>query len=124
MLLLGRVIQDPSLGIVVCAVPFWVAGLFTACLLVWMLFGKETLVLGRNGAFFRRRAWIPLMSRAVPREELLAFREYHLSYKQNHDDRRGIEMASSARRLPTTPSWWRRQAIPCTWWRARPRTSS
>ncbi len=91
MLLVG-VINSPSPVTVVFALPFWAAWWFVACLLVWGLFGKESLFLGRGDALFVRSALIRLASRVVPRNEIRGFREYRSAHTENGASQWGIEM--------------------------------
>src|SRR5262249_55039543 len=73
--LLVAAIEDPTLGNLAFVLPFWASWLLVACLIVWMLFGKETFFLSREEAILRRTALIRLSLRVVPRAEVRTFRE-------------------------------------------------
>jgi hypothetical protein len=110
--MLGNVIMDPSLGIFAFALPFWASWLFIFGMLVWMMFGRETLFLGHHEAIFLRRAFIQLSSRVVPREEVLGFRECRSNFTENDEYLWGIEMFTLGKpvrfafRLPDRERAW------------------
>ena len=110
--LLVHVLKEPSLGMFAFALPFWASWLFVAGLLVWMIFGKETLFLDRDEAIFRRTAFIRLSSRIVPRKEVQGFRECRSSHRENNEYLWGIEMVTLGKplrfafRLPDRERAW------------------
>jgi hypothetical protein len=110
--MLVNVLHHPSLGTFALALPFWAAWLFVGSLLIWMLFGKETLFLGCGDAFFLRTAIIRLPSRLVPRNEIQGFRECSSNYHENGHYLWGIEMLTLgepvrfAFRLPDRERAW------------------
>jgi hypothetical protein len=112
VVLVVQVLKEPSLGMIAFALPFWASWLFVASLLVWMIFGKETLFLDRQEAIFRRKAFVRLSSRIVPREELRGFRECRSSYTENDQYLWGIEMVTLGKpvrfafRLPDRERAW------------------
>ena len=92
--LAAKVISDPSLGMFAFAIPFWASWLFVAGMLVWMLFGKETLLLRDDEALFLRTAFIKLGSRRIPRDEIQGFRQCRSSHTENDEHLWGIEMVT------------------------------
>lgn len=110
--LLGAVIKDPSLGMFAFAVPFWAAWLAVAGFLVWLMFGRETLLLRREEALFLRTALVRLTTRAVPRHEIRGFRECRSRHTENDAHLWGIEMVTLgnpvrfAFRLPDRERVW------------------
>jgi hypothetical protein len=110
--LLVNALKDPNLGNLAFGLPFWASWLLVACLLVWMLFGKETLFLSRDEAIFRRTALIRLSSRVVPREEVQAFHECRSHHTENDEYLWGIEMLTLGKpvrfafRLPDRERAW------------------
>src|SRR5438105_1520346 len=110
--LLVHVLKEPSLGMFAFALPFWASWLFVAGLLVWMIFGKETLFLDRDEAIFRRTAFIRLSSRIVPRKEVQSFQECRSSHRENNEYLWGIEMVTLGKplrfafRLPDRERAW------------------
>ena len=110
--LLVHILKDPTLWMFAFALPFWASWLFVAGMLVWMMFGKETLFLGREEALFLRTALIRLSSRVVPRKEIQGFRECRSSHKENDQYLWGIEMLTLGRpvqfafRLPDQERVW------------------
>jgi hypothetical protein len=110
--LVVKVLTEPTPGMVVFALPFWAAWLFVASQVVWMRFGKETLLLDRDAAVFQRTAWIRLAARIVPREEIQEFRECRSSYTENDEYLWGIEMITLGKpvrfafRLPDRERAW------------------
>lgn len=105
-------IKDPSLGNLAFAVPFWASWLFVAGLLVWLLFGKETLIVRQDKALFLRTAWITLSTRGVPREEIQGFRQCRSKHLENDEHLWGIEMTTLGKpvrfafRLPDRERAW------------------
>src|SRR5580765_6432596 len=73
VLLLANCIREPSLGAFAFGLPFWAGWVAVACILVWMLFGTETLLLNRDEAQLVRHAVFPLSSRTIPRIEIQSF---------------------------------------------------
>lgn len=112
VVLAGMVINEPSLGNFAFAIPFWASWLFVAAMLVWMLFGKETLLLRQDKALFLRTALITLRTRGVPREEILGFRECRSTHTENDEHLWGIEMKTLGKpvrfafRLPDRERAW------------------
>lgn len=110
--LLGEFIKDPTLATFAFALPFWASWLFVAGLLVWMRYGKETLILGTDDAIFMRSALIRLGERTVPRAEVQGFRECRSSHTENGQHLRGIEMVTLGKplqfafRLPDREREW------------------
>jgi hypothetical protein len=109
---LVAVLDDPSPLMFAFAIPFWASWLLVAALLVWMWFGKETLLLRRHEALFLRTAFIRLTSRRVPRKEIRFFRECHTSFTENDEYLWGIEMVTLGKpvrfafRLPDRERAW------------------
>jgi hypothetical protein len=112
VLLLVQILKEPSLGMFAFAVPFWASWLLVAGLLVWMLFGKETLFLDRDEAIFRRTAFIRLSEIIVPRKEVQGFRECRSNHSENDKYLWGIEMVTLGKpvrfafRLPDRERAW------------------
>ncbi len=112
VVLLVLVIRDPQFGMFLFAVPFWASWLAVAGLLVWMMFGKETLLLRSDEALFLRTALIRLSSRVVPRPEIRGFRECRSSHTENDEYLYGIEMVTLGKpvrfafRLPDRERAW------------------
>jgi hypothetical protein len=110
--LLGMAIKDPAIGNVLFAVPFWAAWFAVAIFLVWIWFGKETLLLRSSEAIFARRALVTLSSRAVLRCEIREFRECRSSHTENDQYLWGIEMVTLGKplrfafRLPDREREW------------------
>lgn len=106
------VVNKPSLATVAFALPFWSAWFLVGGLLVWMYFGKETILVRRDKAFYHKKAWITLSSRVIPREEIQGFREYRSSYTENGRHVWSIEMVTRgaplrfASRLPDQERVW------------------
>ena len=105
-------IKDPQIGTLLFGIPFWASWLFVAGLLVWMIFGKETLLLRRDAALFRRTALINVSSRLVPRAEIQSFRECRSTHTENDHHVWGIEMVTLGKplrfayRLPDRERAW------------------
>ena len=89
-----QVIQEPSLGMFVFAIPFWAAWLAVATFLVWSLFGKETLLLRPDKVLFLRKALVTLSTRVVPRSEIRGFCECRSSHNENDQHLWGIELTT------------------------------
>jgi hypothetical protein len=112
VVLLIHVLKNPSVGMFAFAVPFWASWLVGAGWLVWVLFGKETLLLRRDEAFFQRTALIRLASRVVPWEEIQGFRECRSDHTENDAYLWGIEMVTLGKpvrfafRLPDRERAW------------------
>lgn len=105
VLLLVKVIDHPSPGLFAFATSFWAAWLLAASLLVWSLFGKETLLLRRDQAYFSRTALVRLWSCVVPRKEILAFRECRSSnYSEDNEHLWAIEMVTLGK--PVQFAFW------------------
>ncbi|REJ75765.1 MAG: hypothetical protein DWQ29_16605 [Planctomycetota bacterium] len=110
--LVVQVITEPELGMIAFAVPFWASWLFVAGLLVWMIFGQETLVLKPDEALFLRTAWVKLSSRRIPRDEIQGFRECRSQHTENDEHLWGIEMVTLGKpvrfafRLPDRERAW------------------
>src|SRR5262245_34091166 len=92
-------IKNPALGNLAFAIPFWASWLVVAALLVWIMFGKETLLLRRDAALFRRTALIRISSRFVPRAEIQNFRECRSTYTEDDQCLWGIEMVTLGKPL-------------------------
>ncbi|MFO0945000.1 MAG: hypothetical protein U1D30_03500 [Planctomycetota bacterium] len=92
--LLVEIVKEPAIGMLAFAIPFWASWLFVAGLIVWMLFGKETLVIGRDQAFFQKKAIVVLSSRSVPRKEIQGARPCQSSYQENDRYLWGIELVT------------------------------
>jgi hypothetical protein len=110
--LLVNVLRDPNLGNLAIGLPFWASWLFVACLMIWTMFGKETFLLSRDEAAFRRTTLVRLSSRVVPREEIQTFRECRSSHTENDRYLWGIEMLTLGKpvrfafRLPDLERAW------------------
>ncbi len=110
--LIGVVVHEPSIGMLAFAVPFWASWLAVASFLVWIRFGKETLLLRRDKALFLRTAIVKISSRFVPREEIRYFRECRSNQTENDVPLRGIEMVTLGKplrfafRLPDSEREW------------------
>ena len=89
-----QVIHEPSIGMFAFAIPFWASWLAVAAFLVWILFGKETLLLRPDKALFLRKAFVTLSTRVVPRCEIRSFCECHSSHTENDQHLWGIEMTT------------------------------
>ncbi len=97
--LIAQALKDPSIGNFAFALPFWASWLFVAAMVIWMMFGRETLYLGRDEAVFERRAFVRLSSRVVPRDEIQAFRECRSARTENDERLLGIEMVTLGKPL-------------------------
>ena len=112
VVLLVVVIANPTLVMFAFGLPFWASWLFVAGVLVWMIFGKETLLLGRGEAHFLRTAFIRLSSRVVPLKEVQGFHECRSCYTKNDEYLWGIEMLTLGQpvrfafRLPDRERTW------------------
>lgn len=101
-LLLFKVFTDPSVFISVFTLIFCAGWLAFAAGLVWMIFGKEMLLLGKDEAVFLRKAVIRLSSRVVPSKEIHCFREYRTVFRRRHGREiyySGIEMLTDGKPL-------------------------
>jgi hypothetical protein len=90
--LIIHLLHDPSLGMLLFALPFWASWLFVAGLLAWMMFGREALIVGPAAAVFVRTALVRLSTRVVPREEVQGFRACRSRHTENDESLWGIEM--------------------------------
>lgn len=105
-----NIFSDPSL--ILFAIPFWASWLVVASIVVWMRFGKETLIVGPDEVRFQRTAWIKLSTRVVPRAEVQSFQECRSSYTENDQYLWGIEMVTTGKplrfafRLPDRERAW------------------
>ncbi len=74
--LTGAVIQKPGVVMVLFAIPFWAAWVFTFCVMLNNFFRIERFELGPEGGHFVRRVIILQRRRAIPLEEIRGFGSY------------------------------------------------
>jgi hypothetical protein len=76
VVLLGRVIAEPTILHLSFAIPFWAAWLLVSCLVLNSFFRRERLELGPEGIQFDCRVIIPIRQRAIPLGEIQGFGSY------------------------------------------------
>lgn len=74
--LLRMVLQNPTLQHVLFAVPFVVAWFAVAAFLIYLLLGRETLLIDRDGVAYERRALIRTGHKTARLDEVLGVRRY------------------------------------------------
>ena len=110
--LLGMVIKEPTISNFMFGVPFWVSWLAVAGFLIWLWFGKETLLINPDKVLFLRQALITISTRAIPASEIQGFRECLSRHTENDQHLRGIELQSAGKplqfgfRLPERERKW------------------
>ena len=75
------VIDDPKLGTIAFAIPFWVAWLFVGAMLVGAVTRRQDLDVDDKGLLYFDRAVVRLSSRWIPREE---FRGFNVNQRGTH----------------------------------------
>ncbi len=92
--------QDPAFVTFVGGLAFWVTWFVVAAALLWFALGTERLTIGPHEATLARFALIPISYRAVPRHELLSFRECRGRHKEDNQQLLGIELVTPDRPIP------------------------
>ncbi|MCE9556995.1 MAG: hypothetical protein K8T91_26920 [Planctomycetes bacterium] len=67
------VITQRQIGMLLFALPFWASWVFVAVILIWMLFGRETLEVDSRTVKIWRQAWIKYGKREIPLDEITGF---------------------------------------------------
>ena len=97
--LVSLVISEPSLGTFCFATPFFVSWLAVAGFLVWLLFGRESILVQNDEVLFRRTAIIELKTRHIPIAEISAVKSCRSTHTENDEHLYGIEIAGLGKPL-------------------------
>lgn len=90
--LTGEFINNPSLFMASIALPFWASWLAVAGYVVWLYFGQERVIIGRNQVAFERWAFVRFSRRTVPLSEILLVRECLSRFTEDDQRLAGIEL--------------------------------
>ena len=110
--LVGLVIKEPKLGNFLFAIPFWASWLAVGAFVVWLWYGRETLLIQDEKVLFVREAFITLSMREIPVEELKNFCECTSDHTENDEHLFGIELQTQGKplrfgfRLPDRERKW------------------
>lgn len=116
--LAGMVINDPSIGSIAFAIPFWASWLFVAGLLAWWWFGFETVRISNDEVAITRTVFsYTLSERKIPLGEVKSAQGCLSSYQENDEFLHGIEISTLGQpiqfgfRLPHHERLWLIQQI-------------
>ncbi len=95
--LVGLVSDNPSIGNLAFAVPFWAAWLAVSVILIWTFFGTETLLIRHDKVLFLRKAIMQLTTREVSVTDVTGIRSCRSRHQENDEYLWGIEVATVGR---------------------------
>lgn len=110
--LAGTIINDPSIGTIMFAVPFYAAWLAVAVFLVWSVFGTETVLVQRDRVLFLRKAFVQLTAKSIDATDVQQFCTCRSSYQENDCYLWGIEVTTIGKpirfgyRIPKQERLW------------------
>lgn len=118
VVLVGTVLNDPSLGTLAFAIPFWASWLVVAGMLAWWWFGLETVKISDEEVTFTRTIFShTITERRIPLAEVKSAQGCLSSYQENEEYLHGIEISTIGKpiqfgfRLPDQEREWLIQQV-------------